>query len=137
ERQAERPGDEPGGLVERVAGAMAERDAGALQPLGRGNDQLDQGHRRLRGSAHELLEGRAVDVLEHVQAGDLDLLVDLVDAGVDRTELDDLLAHARDEAAVGRPAAGRELGLDAGMAADRARERVAERAWRGQERLAA
>ena len=45
ERQAERPGDEPGRLVEGVAGAVAERDAGLLEPLGRGDDELDQGHR--------------------------------------------------------------------------------------------
>ena len=45
ERQAERPGDEPGGLVEGVAGAVAERHAGLLEPLGRGDDELDQGHR--------------------------------------------------------------------------------------------
>ena len=45
ERQAERPGDEPGGLVEGVAGAVAERDAGLLEPLGRGDDELDQRHR--------------------------------------------------------------------------------------------
>jgi hypothetical protein len=45
ERQAERPGDEPRGLVERVAGAVAERHARLLEPLGRGDDELDQGHR--------------------------------------------------------------------------------------------
>ena len=62
------------------------------------------------------LERRAVDVLQHVEARDLDVLVDLVDARVDRAELDDLLADPRDEAAVGRAAGGRELGLDAGSA---------------------
>ncbi len=46
ERQAERPGDEPRGLVERVAGAVAERDAGAFQSLRCGDDELDQRHRR-------------------------------------------------------------------------------------------
>src|SRR4029079_9807151 len=39
-------------------------------------------------SCRQLLEGRAVDVLEHVEARDLDVLVDLVDARVDRAELD-------------------------------------------------
>ena len=31
-------------LVERVSRAVAERDAGPLEPLGRGDDELDQGH---------------------------------------------------------------------------------------------
>src|SRR4051812_7270877 len=43
-------------------------------------------------SGDELLERRAIDGLQHVHAGDLDPLVDLVDARVDRAELDHFLA---------------------------------------------
>ena len=47
------------------------------------------------------------------------MLVDLVDAGVGRAELDHLRADVRDEAAVGRAAGGRQLGVDAGFRLDR------------------
>src|SRR5690242_7230296 len=54
-------------------------------------------------SRDELLERRPVDVLQHVEVGDRDVLVDLVDARVDRTELDDLGADLRQKAAeIGR-----------------------------------
>src|SRR6516162_7891615 len=44
-------------------------------------------------SRDELLERRPVDVLQHVEVGDRDVLVDLVDARVDGPELDDLGAE--------------------------------------------
>ena len=65
-----------------------------------------------------------------------DAFVDLVDAGVDRAELDDFGAERRDEAAVRGAAAGARLGLDAAVLADRRDGRLAQRAVAGQERLA-
>jgi hypothetical protein len=45
ERQAESPGHQPGGLVEGIAGAVPEGDAGLLQPFGLRDHQLDERHR--------------------------------------------------------------------------------------------
>ena len=103
-----RPSDhshEPRGFVERVAGAVAERDARLLRAGRSGAATSSTSVMR-----QQALERAAVDVLQRVEAGDLDALVDLVDAGVERPELDHLRADLRDEAAVGRAAGGRELG---------------------------
>ena len=54
-----------------------------------------------------------------------------------RAELDHFAADLRDEAAIRRAAGRRQLGRDAGGRADRLGQRVAERAGRRQERLAA
>src|SRR5664280_863727 len=88
-------------------------------------------------SCHQALEGAAIDVLQHVEAGDVDALVDLVDAGIDRPELDHLGADALDVAPVRRPTRGRKLAGDAGVLADRCRHGLAECAGRRQEGLAA
>ncbi len=127
-----------------------------LEAGGLCGDQFDQGHRgdgccpilgraARRASARrfasascdEALEHAAVDVLQRLDARDLDRFVDLVDRRVDRAELDHLRADLRDEAAVRGAAGGRQLGRDAGDRADRVGQRVAERAGRRQERLAA
>ena len=101
ERQAERPEHQPGGLVEGVGGAVAEGDAAPLQALG-----LTATTSSIRRHAHRACSSvRAVDVLQRLEARDRDVLVDLVDAGVDRAELDHLRADLRDEAAVAGAAA--------------------------------
>ena len=79
----------------------------------------------------------AVDVLQRIEAGDLDAFIDLVDGRVERAELDHLRADFRDEAAIGSAAGGRELGRDAGFGVNGAAQRVAECADRRQEGLAA
>src|SRR5450755_3038313 len=55
-----------------------------------------------RRSRDEPLEGAAVNVFQHVEACQVDALVDLVDARIDRAELDHFAAQALDEAAIGR-----------------------------------
>src|SRR5512139_2479111 len=65
-----------------------------------------------------------------------DVFVQLVDAHVERAELDHLAADVGDEAAVRGAAGGGQLGGDAGDLADRFGESVAQRAARGEERPA-
>ncbi len=60
--------------------------------------------RMCRGLSDQLFEHAAIHVLERLDVGNFDMFVDLVDAGVQRAELDHLLADARDEAAVRRAA---------------------------------
>src|SRR5256885_4799729 len=71
----------------------------------------------------QLLERAAVNVLDGLDVGHHDVLVDLVDAGVGRAHLHDLAADLGDEAAVAGAARGGQLGLQAGLGADRSEER--------------
>jgi hypothetical protein len=85
-----------------------------------------------RVAAASQFQRAPVDVLQRIDLGHVDVLVDLVDAGVDRAELDDLRADLGDEAAVAGAAGGRELGLEpvsAWMAP--APRRPVRRAWSG------
>ena len=77
-----------------------------------------------------------VDSLEPLEVGDRDDLVDLVNRRVDRAELDDVDAVRRDEAAVGRAAARRQLRLEPRRFADGRLHGLREPARLREERLA-
>ena len=77
------------------------------------NEVIAQGYTLLRLSGAPNYEPAGI-------RGDGDQLVDLVDRLVDRAELDDVDAVRRDEAAVGRAATRRQLGVDARLLANRA-----------------
>jgi hypothetical protein len=69
-------------------------------------------------------ERAEVDVLEGFEIGDGDLLVDLVNGRIWRTEFDHLRAEGRDEPAIGRAAGRREFGLCARDLLDRSADRL-------------
>src|SRR5690606_8329974 len=73
---------------------------------------------------------------EALEVFDRDALVDFVDRRVERAELDDVDAVRRDEAAVGRAAARRQLGPRTGLVLDGFADGLGQLAGRCQERLA-
>ena len=104
ERQSQAPQDQESGFIVRVVGAVAVMQPRRAQALLGPQDQLFQLQgRRARSDVQ-------VDARQLLERLELDVLVQLVDAGVDRPELDHLGADLGDEAAVGRAAGGRELG---------------------------
>ena len=87
-----------------------------------------------RASSNSITRSYIADSVDHV--GDAHALVHLVDGRVDDAELDDLRAGRRDEAAVGRAAGRRQLGLAAGLLVDRALHGRRQLAGRREERQA-
>jgi hypothetical protein len=83
------------------------------------------------------LEREFVDARQRFQVGDGDAFVELVDAGIDRAEFDQLRADVGDEAAVRGAAGGGKFGGDAGCVGDGGGQRLAEFAARRQEGLGA
>ena len=69
---------------------------------------------------------------QRLEIGDGDALVELVDRGVDGTQLDDLAADVGDEASVRRAAGAGKLGRDAADLADRVADDVDQPAARRQ-----
>src|SRR5690606_16904240 len=89
------------------------------------------------GKRKQALQRAAVNVLQRFQVGDGNVLVDLVNAGVDGTEFYDLGADAGDKAPVGGAAGGGQLGLDPGGGLNGRCQRITQCAPRGEEGFAA
>ena len=143
ERQVQRVQQQVGRLVVGVVGAvtegelrLAEARDGEAQPVAQRLEIVRRGrHGRAPGTS-SALENAAVDRARGAEIGDAHALVQLVDRGVDRSELDHLAADVGDEAAVRRAAGAGQLGRDAGHLADRVARDVDELAARREIRLA-
>ena len=156
ERKVEHMQDQIRGFVIRVVHAVAEDELGIAeaghrpaQPVAQRFELRRRVHpasrlARARAAGPADVSWRAEQALEDaadrsrraLEVGDRDVLVQLVDRRVDRAELDDLAADVGDEAAVGRPALGGQLGTAADDAFDTGRGDVDQASARGQERLA-
>ena len=136
ERQLERMQDEIDGFIARVMRAVAEGEAGALELRAppRAIARATSAGARGSGWQQQAFEYLPVDGLERIECIELDVLVQLVDGGVDRTEFQHLRADVDNEAAVGSAAAGGQLGLDAGDRAHRGAHGSDQLALGGEER---
>src|SRR5690606_2416771 len=90
-------------------------------------------HTPRRRSRQQAFEQAQVEAGEHFEIGDAHVLVDLVDAGIDRSDLDALRAQGRYEARVGRPATGALLRRQAGMRTQHITRRFPQSALRREE----
>ena len=79
------------------------------------------GHQPLQSFQHTL-----VDVFQGLDVLKTDILIDLVNAGIGRTQLNDLRANLRNKAAIAGATRGRELCADAGLGQDGGLHRLAQ-----------
>src|SRR5688500_20255131 len=85
----------------------------------------------------EAFDEGSIETGQRFEIGDGDMLIDLVDAGIDRPDFHALRAERRDEACVGCAAAGAFLGHRACELRQHFTRRAAQRAFGSEERLAA
>src|SRR5262245_9208975 len=65
---------------------------------------------RSNPSGQHFPQGSQIDAVQAVDVGHADVFIDLVDGGVDDSQLHHLGAQRRDETAIGGAATGREFG---------------------------
>ena len=120
ERQVQGMQEKVGGFVPRIVGTMAEKEAGLIETADGKAHQVAQGgefalglfeevgsHLVFRRLRKKLFKNAPIDGGELCECGDLDAFIDLVDAGIDRADLDDLRTYFREKAAIGCAASGR------------------------------
>lgn len=120
---------------------MAEGQLGFVEAGGGVTQDASRSVRRLAWASIDMVflsqqefEGAAVGVLERFKVGDEDVFVDLVDAGVGRTELDHLPGTRSRVTAVGGATGGRQFGPQADGGEHGCDERLRQGAGRRQER---
>ena len=89
------------------------------------------------GSPQQPLQHLFIDGGKLIEFGHVHPFIDLMDGGIDRTQLDHLGTMTSDEAGIGGAADGGAFRLSAGDGFDRCAHRVDQDAGRGQEGLGA